>query len=88
MYLTFFNIISEDLQSTDSEDEPDFSKMTEKEQEKYLKEKATRKAQRENKRKEKYGDKYEEMAEKHQKLVYIYIYSNYIYIINISFIKP
>ncbi|ELT92842.1 hypothetical protein CAPTEDRAFT_224063 [Capitella teleta] len=57
---------SDELQSTDSEDEPDLSKMTASEKEKYFEAKAKRKAEREKKRKEKYGDKYEEMMEKHQ----------------------
>ena len=61
----FFN--SDSLLSTDSENEPDFSKMTAAEKKKYLEEKAKRKAEREKKRREKYGDKYEEMMEKHQK---------------------
>ena len=55
------------LQSTDSEDEPDISKMTAAEREKYLAAKAKRKEAREKKRKEKYGDKYQEMVEKHNK---------------------
>ena len=55
------------LQSTDSEDEPDLSKMTAAEREKYLAAKAKRKEAREKKRKEKYGDKFEEMMEKHKK---------------------
>lgn len=55
------------MQSTDSEDEPDISKMTAAEREKYLAAKAKRKEAREKKRKEKYGDKYQEMVEKHNK---------------------
>ncbi len=55
------------LLSTDSEDEPDLSKMTKEEREAYLAAKAKRKEEREKKRREKYGDKYEEMMEKHQK---------------------
>ena len=51
----------------DSDDEPDLSKMTEKERKQYFEAKAKRKAEREKKRKEKYGDKYEEMMEKHKK---------------------
>ena len=60
-------LFSDSLLSTDSEDEPDFSKMTEAEKKKYLADKAKRKAERDKKRKEKYGEKYEEMMEKHQK---------------------
>ena len=55
------------LLSTDSEDEPDLSKMTAEEKEAYLAAKAKRKAEREKKRREKYGDKYDEMMEKHKK---------------------
>ena len=57
---------SDDLQSTDEENAPDLSKMTEKEKKEYLEKKAKRKAEREQKRKEKYGDKYEEMKQKHK----------------------
>ena len=57
---------SGDLQSTDSENEPDLNLMTEKERKEYLAKKAKRKAEREKKRKEKYGDKYEEMKQKHE----------------------
>ena len=60
---------SADLQSTDEENEPDLSKMTEKEKKEYLEKKAKRKAEREKKRKEKYGDKYDEMMQKHEKCV-------------------
>ena len=67
LFVLCFVYFSEDLQSTDSEDEPDLSKMTEEEKQKYFEEKAKRKAEREKKRKEKYGDKYEEMKEKHEK---------------------
>ena len=55
------------LASTDSEDEPDLSKMTKEEKEAYLAAKAIRKAEREKKRREKYGDKYDEMMMKHEK---------------------
>ena len=55
------------LRSTDSDDEPDFSKMTEAEKQKYFEDKAKRKAERERRRREKYGDKYDEMMEKHKK---------------------
>lgn len=57
---------SEDLQSTDSEDEPDLNLMTAQERKQYLESKAKRKAEREKKRKEKYGDKYEEMKKKNK----------------------
>ena len=57
---------SEDLQSTDSEDEPDLNLMTAEEKKEYLEAKAKRKADREKKRKEKYGDKYEEMKKKNK----------------------
>ena len=57
---------SDDLLSTDSENEPDLSKMTEEEKKKYFEAKAKRQAEREKKRREKYGDKYDEMMEKHQ----------------------
>ena len=60
---------SGDLQSTDSENEPDLNLMTESEKQEYLAKKAKRKAEREQKRKEKYGDKYEEMMEKHKESV-------------------
>ena len=55
---------SDDLKSTDSENEPDLNLMTEAEKQEYLAKKAKRKAEREKKRKEKYGDKYEEMKRK------------------------
>ena len=58
---------SDDLRSTDSENEPDLNLMTAKEKKEYLEKKAKRKAEREEKRKEKYGEKYEEMKEKHEK---------------------
>ena len=54
------------LRSTDSEDEPDLSKMTEEEKKKYFEDKAKRKAERERRRREKYGDKYDDMMEKHK----------------------
>ena len=57
---------SDDLLSTDSEDEPDLNMMTEAEKKEYLEKKAKRKAEREKKRKEKYGDKYEEMKQKNK----------------------
>ena len=57
---------SDDLKSTDSENEPDLNLMTEKERKEYLAKKAKRKAEREKKRKEKYGDKYEEMKQKNK----------------------
>ena len=57
------------LASTDPDDEPDLSKMTEAEKQKYFEDKAKRKADREQKRREKYGDKYDEMMEKHSKYV-------------------
>ena len=60
---------SDDLKSTDSENEPDFNLMTEAEKKEYLEKKAKRKAEREKKRKEKYGDKYEEMMQKHEKCI-------------------
>ena len=64
--LGFCPIFSDDLQSTDEENEPDLSKMTAKEKKEYLEKKAKRKAEREQKRKEKYGEKYEEMNKKHK----------------------
>ena len=57
---------SEDLQSTDSENEPDLNLMTAEEKKEYLEAKAKRKLEREKKRKEKYGDKYDEMKKKHK----------------------
>ena len=60
---------SDDLKSTDSENEPDLNLMTEAEKKEYLAKKAKRKAEREQKRKEKYGDKYDEMMEKHKQFV-------------------
>ena len=63
--LVLFN--SDSLQSTDSEAEPDVSKMSKEDREKYLADRVVRKAKREQQRKQKYGDKYEEMMEKHQK---------------------
>ena len=54
------------LASTDSEDEPDLSKMTKEEKEAYFAAKAIRQAEREKKRREKFGDKYDEMMEKHK----------------------
>ena len=54
------------LLSTDPDDEPDFSKMTEKQKKEYFEAKAKRQAEREKKRREKYGDKYDEMMAKHQ----------------------
>ena len=71
-YLTYFQLtyfkhfLSDDLQSTDEENEPDLTKMTESERKEYLEKKAKRKAEREEKRKERYGEKYEEMKEKHK----------------------
>ena len=61
-----FFFFSGSLASTDPEDEPDLSKMTNEEREAYFKAKAQRKLEREKKRKEKYGDKYEEMMKKHK----------------------
>ena len=55
---------SDDLRSTDSENEPDLNLMTEKEKKEYLEKKAKRKAEREKKRKERYGDKYDEIKQK------------------------
>ena len=57
---------SDDLKSTDSENEPDLNLMTEAERKEYLEKKAKRKAEREEKRKERYGDKYDKMVEKHK----------------------
>lgn len=62
-----WNINRGSLASTDSDNEPDLSKMTKAEREKYFADKATRKAEREKKRKEKFGDEYEAMMEKHKK---------------------
>ena len=47
--------------------------MTESEKKAYFEAKAKRQAEREAKRRAKYGDKYDEMMEKHQLLVYVYV---------------
>ena len=57
---------SDSLLSTDPDDEPDLSKMTEAEKVKYWADKKKRQDEREKKRRAKYGDKYDEMMEKHQ----------------------
>ena len=57
---------SDSLLSTDPDDEPDLSKMTEAEKTKYWADKKKRQEEREKKRRAKYGDKYDEMMEKHQ----------------------
>ena len=54
------------LLSTDPDDEPDLSKMTEAEKAKYWADKKKRQEEREKKRREKFGDKYDEMMAKHQ----------------------
>ena len=66
---------SDSLLSTDPEDEPDLTKMTKEERQKYIKEKEKRRAEREKKRKEKYGEEYEEMVEKHKKYTCLIINS-------------
>ena len=57
---------SDSLLSTDPDDEPDLSKMTEAEKAQYWAAKKKRQEEREKKRREKYGDKFDEMMEKHQ----------------------
>ena len=47
--------------------------MTESEKKAYFEAKAKRQAEREAKRRAKYGDKYDEMMEKHQLLVFVYV---------------
>ena len=63
------------LLSTDPDDEPDLSKMTEAEKEKYWADKKKRQEAREKKRREKFGDKYDEMMAKHQMCVRNSFYS-------------
>ena len=74
------SIYSDDLKSTDSENEPDLNLMTESEKKKYLADKAKRKQEREKKRKEKYGDKYDEMKAKSKQ--YVLTKSSFFYICN------